>query len=104
VLVGGRKVVGSAQVREGSAFLQHGSILLAGSQDIVAVVSAAPHVARTETTLTAALGRPVSFEEVADAVIEAFGDVGAQHAAPLPSDSPTVRPSVFQDPDWTWRR
>jgi lipoate-protein ligase A len=28
VLIGGRKVVGSAQVRRGSAFLQHGSILL----------------------------------------------------------------------------
>ncbi len=104
VLVAGRKLVGSAQVRKGNAFLQHGSILLDGSQEIIAAVSSAPHVAGTETTLTAALDRPVSFEEVAEAVIEAFGDVGAQHAAPLPSDSPTVRPSVFQDPDGTWRR
>src|SRR5437667_2389638 len=32
VLVGGRKLVGSAQVCEGRAFLQHGSILLAGAQ------------------------------------------------------------------------
>src|SRR5438093_353144 len=31
VLLGGRKLVGSAQVREGRAFLQHGSILLSGS-------------------------------------------------------------------------
>src|SRR5216117_2807590 len=104
VLVAGRKLVGSAQVRKGNAFLQHGSILLDGSQEIIAAVSSAPHVAGTETTLTAALDRPVSFEEVAEAVIEAFGDVGAQHAAPLPSDSPTVRPTVFQDPDGTWRR
>ena len=104
VLVGGRKVVGSAQVREGRAFLQHGSILLDGSQDLVRLVSREPSVPGSETTLSAALGRPVSFEEVADAVIEVFGDVGAQHAAPLPSDGPAVRRSVFQDPDWTWRR
>ncbi len=104
VLVGGRKVVGSAQVREGRAFLQHGSILLAGSQEVVRLVSREPGTGSGETTLAAALGRPVSFDEVADAVIEAFADVGAQHTAPLPSDSPTVRPSVFQDPAWTWRR
>src|SRR6266540_3038452 len=35
VLVGGRKVVGSAQVRRGAAFLQHGSILLDGSDETV---------------------------------------------------------------------
>ena len=104
VLIGGRKVVGSAQVREGRAFLQHGAILLAGSQEVVTAVSRKPLIAGAATTLSAELGRPVSFEEVADAVIEAFGNVGAQHAAPLPSDGPTVRPSVFQDPDWTWRR
>ena len=104
VLVGGRKVVGSAQVREGRAFLQHGSILLAGSQEVVRLVSREPGTGSGETTLAAALGRPVSFDEVADAVIEAFADVGAQHTAPLPSHGPTVRPSVFQDPAWTWRR
>ena len=104
VLVGRRKLVGSAQVCEGRAFLQHGSILLAGSQEVVRLVSREPGAGSRETTLAAALGRPVSFDEVADAVIEAFGDVGAQHAAPRPSDGPTVRPSVFQDPAWTWRR
>ncbi len=106
VLVGERKLVGSAQVREGRAFLQHGSILLAGSQEVVRSVSREPGTESGETTLAAVLGRPVTFEEVADAVIEAFGDVGAgtQHAAPLLSDGPTVRPSVFQDPAWTWRR
>ena len=104
VLVGRRKLVGSAQVCEGRAFLQHGSILLAGSQEVVRLVSREPGAGSGETTLAAALCRPVSFDEVADAVLEAFGDVGAQHAAPLRSDGPTVRASVFQDPAWTWRR
>ncbi len=81
VLAGGRKLVGSAQVRKGSAFLQHGSILLDGSQEVVAAVSRKPQVASAATTLSAELGHPVSFDEVADAVLEAF-----------------------YDPAWTWRR
>ena len=68
VLVDGKKVVGSAQVRRGSAFLQHGSILLAGSQDPVNAVSRQPSAANGSTTLSAALGRPVGFEEVAEAI------------------------------------
>src|SRR5256714_12930887 len=47
VLVAGRKLVGSAQVRKRSAFLQHGSILLEGSQEIIAAVSRKPQVAST---------------------------------------------------------
>lgn len=73
VLVAGRKVIGSAQVRTGDAFLQHGSILLGGSQQIVSVVSRQPSVVSQETTLAAVLGRRVSFEEVADAIVAAWG-------------------------------
>src|SRR5207244_2928401 len=51
VLVGGRKLVGSAQVCEGRAFLQHGSILLAGSQEVVRLVSREPGAGSRETTL-----------------------------------------------------
>lgn len=67
ILAGGKKLVGSAQVRKRDAFLQHGSILLAGSQQIVSRES-------HETTLEAVLGRAVSFEEVADAVIASWGE------------------------------
>jgi lipoyl(octanoyl) transferase len=100
VLVGGRKIVGSAQVRRGRAFLQHGSILLGGSQQMIRVVSCEPRGAR-ETTLAAALGRTASFEEVVDAVVAAWdGDVtsAALHRPPPPA---TAR---FLDPVWTWRR
>ena len=62
ILVNGKKLVGSAQVRRRDAFLQHGSILLDGSQQIVSPDS-------RDTTLRAVLGRPVAFEEVAEAVI-----------------------------------
>ena len=74
ILVNGRKLVGSAQVRRGDAFLQHGSILLAGVQ---------PFSSGGETTLSAALRRPVSFEEVVTAVTAAWGEpVSAPEIAP----------------------
>jgi len=99
VLIGDRKVVGSAQVRRGTAFLQHGSILLDGSQDLVTEVSRTPGAVTRATSLSAELGRPVTFEEVAAAIMAAWCE-------PLvPSDGPTVRQSDgFADPDWTWRR
>ncbi len=76
VLVAGRKLVGSAQVRKRSAFLQHGSILLDGSQEIVSLVSRGSSVVSRETTLSSELRRHVSFDEVADAIVAAW-DAGA---------------------------
>ena len=71
ILVNGRKLVGSAQVRRDDALLQHGSILLDGRQP-------GPGL---ETTLAAELGRPVSFEEVAQAVTEHWPSVIASLAS-----------------------
>ena len=76
VLVAGRKLVGSAQVRKRSAFLQHGSILLDGSPEIVSLVSRGSSVVSRETTLSSELRRHVSFDEVADAIVAAW-DAGA---------------------------
>ena len=101
VLVGGRKVIGSAQVRAGRAFLQHGSILLAGSQEVLGAVSRQPS-AVSATTLSAALGRPVGFDEVANAIVRAWDDVTPTAPyRPLPSRTAAARCS---DPAWTWRR
>jgi lipoate-protein ligase A len=80
ILHRGRKLVGSAQIRRGDAFLQHGSILLDGSQDSVAGGTG-------ETTLAIVLGRSVTFEEITRAVVANWG------ASLTPSDSPTVRRS-----------
>lgn len=87
ILAQGGKLVGSAQVRRGAAFLQHGSILLDGSQEIVSAVSRQPAGVGGETTLATVLGRPVSFEELSAAIIATWGE-------PLrPSGRPPVRPS-----------
>lgn len=109
VLVEGRKLVGSAQVRRGSAFLQHGSILLAGSQEVVTTLSREPGALKDslavagsrETSVGAALGRPVSFEEVAGAIVDGWPEPTTLTAPDRPSP-PLSAP--FSDPDWTWRR
>jgi len=77
ILANHRKLVGSAQVRRRDAFLQHGSILLDGIQ---------PSSRNGETTLAAVLGRPVSFQEVADVIINTWRDL-------RPSGRQAVRPS-----------
>src|SRR5207244_6623214 len=74
VVVGGRKLVGSAQVRQRTALLQHGSILLEGSQEIIGAISRQPSTISGGTTLAAVLGRPVSFDEVAGAVVQSWGN------------------------------
>ena len=73
VLAAGRKLIGSAQIRMRSAFLQHGSILLDGSQDVVSIVSRQRSAVGGETTLSAVLGRRVSFDEVANAIVATWG-------------------------------
>jgi lipoate-protein ligase A len=101
VLVGGRKVVGSAQALRGRALLQHGAILLAGSQDVARAVGRAPQGPDGATTLAAALGRPVAFGEVADAIARAWGEPLAAGTGPEPEPERTAR---FRDAAWTWRR
>jgi lipoate-protein ligase A len=100
VLIGGRKVVGSAQVRRGSAFLQHGSILLDGSQDVVRAVSYQPS-AVSETTLSAELERRVEFDEVAQAIAHAWDEPFNVVAPCRPWPLATAQAS---DPVWIWRR
>lgn len=99
VVAAGRKLVGSAQVRQGAALLQHGSILVAGSQDIVDVVSREPSGTGGATTLAQVLGRPVSFDEVASAIVDAWWDTVSRTARP-----PDGLTAAFRDPAWLWRR
>ena len=98
VVAGKKKVVGSAQVSSGAAFLQHGSILLDGSQELVRSVTRGPVPAGGETTLSNLAKRAVSFDEVADAIVSSWAP------PPVPAPTPQVSPGFFAEADWTWRR
>ena len=103
IVVGDRKLVGSAQLRDGDAFLQHGSILLNGTQDALRQVSRAPGPPVPSTTLHALLGRDVPFDEIASAVAQrarrAWGD--PESDAPL---LPLPDAARYLSEEWTWRR
>jgi lipoate-protein ligase A len=104
--VAGRKLVGSAQVRHGTAFLQHGSMLLAGSQERLQAISRQPSAMNSHITLSTILGRSVGFDEAASAVAATWGEPLAQATYPPTTvrESSRSRPSAFLDPAWTWRR
>ncbi|HKR56114.1 MAG TPA: hypothetical protein VJS20_07420 [Gemmatimonadales bacterium] len=98
VVAGAGKVVGSAQVSSGAAFLQHGSLLLDGSQELVRSVTRGPAPAGGETTLSNLAKRAVSFDEVADAIVSSWTP------PPVPAHAPSALPGRFAEADWTWRR
>jgi lipoate-protein ligase A len=71
--VAGKKLVGSAQRRQGTSFLQHGAVLL--DVDVARLAALFPTTRdplASLTTLEAAIGRRPSFEEVAARLREAF--------------------------------
>ena len=104
VLIGGRKVVGSAQIRQGTAFLQHGSVLLEDGQQVLREFGA-PSGAAAAAPLSEILGRRVSFEEAASAVIDAARAWGGEwrdgnHAELAPMAS--AHEARYRSREWTW--
>jgi lipoate-protein ligase A len=79
----GRKLVGSAQRRQGGAFLQHGSILLdADPTRLRAVFPRLGEPLATVTTLAEVLGRSVGFDETVAAVAAGLGEAFGVELAP----------------------
>ncbi|HSB42447.1 MAG TPA: lipoate--protein ligase family protein [Methylomirabilota bacterium] len=71
--VGGRKVVGSAQRRQGPGFLQHGTVMLGAAPDrLRRVFPTERDPLEGMTTLEAVLGRRPSFEETLTALADGF--------------------------------
>jgi lipoyl(octanoyl) transferase len=71
--VGGKKLVGSAQRRQGTSFLQHGAVLLGvDAPRLRALFPTTPDPLASMTTLEAATGRRPTFEEAAAALRDAF--------------------------------
>ena len=111
LVVDGRKLVGSAQRRDQEALLQHGSILLADDQGLIARLrgSDVGGEVTTAASLTAILGRAVSYAEVRDALIAALRDAVGEHSVTA-LEAAAIAPAVslvtaqYRDAKWTWRR
>jgi lipoate-protein ligase A len=108
ILAMGRKLVGSAQLQQRSAFLQHGSLLLEDDQQLVARLSQGPAPHGVEITLRQAADRTVRFAEAAAAIAAELGRWEGSWSAPGP-DLDLGRlvaryEARFRDPAWTWRR
>lgn len=110
IVVGSRKLVGSAQWRHGGVLLQHGSILVRDDQALITRLLVSPAAdGPGAATLADALGREPSFEEVAAALREALcgatnGTV-TQLAAEHELDIDVAELCVtYRSDAWTWRR
>lgn len=110
LVLGARKLVGSAQYREAGALLQHGSILVDDDQLMVASLLRAPVAPPPPpATLHDALGRVPSLDEVAAAL---FGAVRAREDRDATTfavdhaftNAVAVATERYRDEQWTWRR
>lgn len=110
IVVGPRKLVGSAQWRRGGALLQHGSILIADDQPLIAqLLSSAAGVPPAAATLEESLGRVPEQAEVAAPIRRALEQsVGAAVATlgrdTIPRGEVDALRSQYCDDAWTWRR
>ena len=115
VLVGGRKVVGSAQLRRGAVLLQHGSILLHDDQTLVTGLMKGPagngsdSSAATPHPLVDNLGSPLPPHVVADAVAHSarLRWAGDWEQVDLPCDVLRAASRYypqFRSSTWTWAR
>lgn len=110
IVVGGRKLVGSAQWRHDGALLQHGSILVGDDQPLIGQLmmdgdSPPPRAA----TLQDALGREPSLPEAAAALRGALDAATASRAADFTPDDVLLADldrltRDYRDDAWTWHR
>jgi lipoate-protein ligase A len=111
VVAGGRKLVGSAQVRLGIAVLQHGSLLLNDDQTSLGEIRRAPPATRdtgsSPATLADLLGRVPGGDEVAEALARGFkaalpGAWFELRAGAVPGEAELLE--HYRSERWTWRR
>jgi lipoate-protein ligase A len=110
VVAGGRKLVGSAQVRDGDAFLQHGSILIDDDQHLLSTLVDEGFPVPAPATIRALTGRAVATHELAAALSHTLYAVDGVRPQPLELDDSLITDvqllirTRYAAPDWTWRR
>jgi lipoyl(octanoyl) transferase len=109
IVLGDRKLVGSAQWRQGQSLLQHGSILVRDDQPLISrLMTPAPDATPAAATLAEALGWEPSGEQVAQPLRSALERRTGMRCAPFDADA--VRDDIaklepsYADDAWTWRR
>lgn len=110
VVAHGAKLVGSAQVRRDAGLLQHGSILLDGKQDVVTAVTRGTPPAAGDTSVSELLKRPVSFDEMARALVAALASTRPDRPIGHFAEGEAVlaeaefHEAQYRDSAWTWSR
>ena len=109
LVVDGRKLVGSAQWRDQGALLQHGSILIEDDQPLVSKLGDEVGSPAPAATLSAALGRVPSSNEVALTLFDAVRELECPTADVVETDAEletSTRRLIdrYVDDCWTWRR
>ncbi|MGD0612573.1 MAG: lipoate--protein ligase family protein [Anaerolineales bacterium] len=116
IIIGGKKLVGSAQARRREGVLQHGSLPLTGDLTRILEVlvfpdegargRAAARLLGRATTVASVLGHPLSWDQASQAFIAAFQDVlklelrpGALTSAEVARADELVR-IKYTHPDW----
>jgi lipoate-protein ligase A len=109
IAVNGRKLVGSALLRQDGALLQHGSILLDDDQPLlVELLPDGETPPAPAGTLRQAMVRVPEREEVANALFAALQTSGAEDAAgldhePLLEAEATEAEAIYGSEEWTYR-
>ncbi len=110
VVWNGAKLAGSAQWAEGSALLQHGSVLVDDDQSRLATLTSdSDGAVPPPATLRAALGHVPTLEAFAAGWRSALTAASGVAPGPLDADAPEAQPDppllrLYHDDAWTWRR
>lgn len=111
IVSGRRKLVGSAQLREGGVLLQHGSVLLTGDQspsvDLLRVRREDDRVERA-AALDELLRSLPTWNELVDALAGGFERLLGVHLVESSLTADERARAIehsrrFSDPEWTWR-
>ena len=111
LIADGAKLVGSAQLRENGALLQHGSILVDDDQSSLLDLSVSPIASQQWTppaSLHSLLGRSPDPLGIADLMREAVRSLEDNAVTEMDEDDIRAdaleRVPQFLDEGWTWRR
>jgi lipoate-protein ligase A len=109
ITVQGRKIVGSAQVRIEESFLQHGSVLLAGDQELLARMGPPGVRGRPAITIQDVTGRVPSQGKLVEGLVSGLAEALSgvwESGTTTPAVEKRARALVerYGSPEWTWRR